>query len=260
MKKQLLISVFLLATLGLTAQDRVTTFGVQIKPIIPSNLLRTGTTQAFSEGVEYNMNQRVGYAFGGVIRKGLTNWLSLETGINYVRRNFEATVLNSNLSFSDSTRFRIIGYEIPVQGMVFVRLSDQIYMDGAFGVALNMFPSDVGSKPDNFYHRTFRNNGNLPPGLAWMQMGLLTNIGFELRTEDKGYFYVGATYHRPFRYIYDSELYHLNGGVEDRADLQLSGNYLTLDLRYYFHEDPAPRKIDVDEENLPSWMKYGKKK
>lgn len=228
-----------------------------MKPIIPSNLLRAGNTQAFNEGIEYNMNQRVGYAFGGIIRQGLTPWFSLETGINYVRRNFEATVSNPNLSFSDSSRFRIIGYEIPVQGLVFVRLSDQLYMDGGFGLAFDMFPSDVSSGTNDFYHITVRNAGALPPGLSWMKMGLLANVGFELRTKESGYFYVGATYHRPFGTIYNSQVRYMNGSSEDRAELQLSGNYLTLDLRYYFHEEPKEKtkKLDVKEENLPQWMK-----
>lgn len=150
MKHILLFLGLIIAQSYSYSQERVTTFGIQVKPLIPSTLLGTGLEELVGESNDYQMQQRVGYSFGGVMRKGLTKWLSIETGISYVRRNYEARVFNPISNFSDTTQFRIIGYEIPVTGLVFVQLAERIYMDGALGIALDMFPSDVESTGKNY--------------------------------------------------------------------------------------------------------------
>lgn len=240
------------ASPAVSAQERVTTFGLQFKPVIPSNLLRAGEVSLSDNGVNYTVDQKLGYSLGGVVRRGVTRWFSVETGISYVRRNFAASVYNDAGTFSDTTRFRIVGYEIPVLGMVYVQLSDQIFMDAAFGLSMDMFPSNVSSgNSQAFYQKSFRN--------GWLLPGLIANVGWEWRTRKSGYFYIGASYHRPFIPIYDSHLYYTHNGQNSEQVLQLSGNYLTLDLRFFFHEDPEPKKEKVREEDLPHWMKGGRK-
>lgn len=259
------LKTFILVFIGINsasllyAQHRVTTFGVQFKPLIPSTLLGTGLDETTGELNTYQMQQRVGYSFGGVMRKGFTPWLSIETGISYVRRNYEARAINSSLGTADSSKFRIIGYEIPVSGLVFVQLSENIYMDGALGLALDMFPSDVQSpgKNNSFYQRSFRNSWSKSSEvLPWMNLGIIANVGFEYRTKNSGYFYVGGSYHLPFKSSYNSFFIYDNNGVVDQGFLQLTGNYLTIDLKYFFHEEPEEPEIPEDE--MPSWMKKSK--
>jgi hypothetical protein len=257
-KKSVIFIALLVFTLFGGAQERVTTFGVQFKPLLPSTLLGTGLVEG--QGVEnlYSVQQRVGYSFGGVVRKGFTKWLSLETGISYVRRNYEARLASANSNFADSTKFRIIGYEIPVSALVFVRLSENVYMDGAFGLALDMYPSDVQSDGRNgsFYQRSYRNSWSKSSEvMPWLNLGLMANVGFEYRTENRGYFYLGASYHLPFRPTYNSFFIYDRNSVSEEAMVQLSGNYLTLDLKYFFHEEPEKRKIP--DEELPAWMRSG---
>jgi hypothetical protein len=244
--------------LSLQAQERVTTFGVQYKPIIPSNLFRAGQTAVTQSGIDYELNQQLGYSFGGALRFGMTKWLSLESGISFVRRNFTTTVADVESSFYDTVGFRVVGYEIPITGMVFVRLADRVYMNSAFGLALDMFPSDVGNGNSNDFYQVSRRRGfgNEQSFMTWSKLALVANIGFELRTESSGYFYIGGSYHRPFRTIYDTHLFYTNSaGTEHRTMLQMSGNYLTLDLRYFFHEEPKEKKVERDPETMPSWMK-----
>ena len=258
-KKLLLSFVFCFIVLGAYSQHRVTTFGIQVKPIIPSTLLGTGLQESVGETNTYEMQQRVGYSFGGVMRKGFTPWLSIETGISYVRRNFEARAINVSPVLSDTSRFRIIGYEIPVSGLVFVRLSRNVFMDGALGLALDMFPSDVQSNGKNsvFYQRSFRNSWSTSKEvMPWLNLGLMANVGFEYRTKSSGYFYVGGSYHLPFKSSYNSFFIYDYNGVVEEGFMQLSGNYLTLDLKYFFHEEPKEPEIPEDE--LPSWMKNSK--
>jgi len=254
---------FLILFLGCSllgvSQERVTTFGVEMKPIIPSSLFRTGQSAKTEEGIDYEVNQKVGYSFGGVMRFGLTKWLSLESGISFVRRNYSSNVFDPSFDFRDTIDYRVIGYEIPVTGLVFVQLSDQIFMNAAFGFALDMFPSDVGNAngQNDFIalgiRRGFGNENSL---MTWSKLGLLANVGFEFRTKESGYFYVGGSYHRPFRTIYDNFMYYTDqGGHQYESKLPLSGNYLTLDLRYFFHEDPEKKEVKRDPDSMPGWMK-----
>jgi len=245
----------------LFSQERVTTFGFQMKPIIPSNLFRAGITELAQNGIEYSVNQQIGYSFGGVMRFGLNKWFSIESGISFVRRNYSARVFHEELSFADTTDFRIIGYEIPISGLVFVQLSDNIFMNASFGLALDMFPSDVFSgTSQEFYQYSARTGfANSGSRLAFLKSGLLANIGFEYRTEKSGYFYFGASYHRPFAPIYNTGItytYTNNSNTfEDLGILELSGNYLTIDFKYFFHEEPKEKKVERDPSTMPSWMK-----
>lgn len=222
------------------SQERVTTFGVQLKPLVPLNLVGTGVTQSAGENNLYSVQQRVGLSFGGVIRRGVTDWLSIESGINYTRRNYLAYVENRASGFSDSSYFGIIGYEIPITGLVFVKLSEKWFMDAAFGVAMDMFPSDVGSNGNKpaFGQKSFRTSWSKNKDLLpWLNSGLIANIGFEYRTEHSGYFYFGGSYHRPFRRAYNSLFIYDYNGVQETGSVPLLGSYLTLDFKYFFHED-----------------------
>ncbi|MEX2597684.1 MAG: hypothetical protein WEC59_12230 [Salibacteraceae bacterium] len=256
MKWWLLIFSVLFAVKVL-AQERVTTFGVQFKPIVPSNLFDAGSGLLSQNGIDYTIDQRVGYSFGGVMRFGITKWLSIESGISYVRRNFSASVNHAELGFTDTTSYRIIGYEIPVSGLVFVQLSDEIFMNAAFGVALDMFPSDVASGDvDEFYQLSQRRGfGKENSFFEWTKIGLVANIGFEYRTKESGYFYIGGSYHRPFSPIYDTQISYTYDNKLDQGVVPITGNYLTIDFKYFFHEEPKEKKVERDPETMPSWMK-----
>jgi hypothetical protein len=168
-----------------------------------------------------------------VIRKGISNTVSIETGINYVKRNFKLDIHDDTTS--ESADFSIIGYEIPVLGLIFIQLSDQIYMDVALGFSFDFYPSDVFTDGIIHNHYSARNN--------WASFSLLGNLGWEYRTEKSGYFYLGASYHRPFNDIYTSLIAYPNDlPGYNQAKLFLQGNYLTVDLRYFFHSDPEKRK------------------
>lgn len=249
----------LLSTHG-TAQERVTTFGLQVKPIIPSNLFNAGSEELSQNGIDYTVDQRIGFAFGGVLRFGITNWLSLESGISFARRNYSLLLAHEELANFDTANYGIIGYEIPISGLVFVRLSDEIYMNTSFGMAMDMFPSEVGSEGNgDFFQRSFRRGyGANNSYLNWLKLGLLVNIGFEYRTEESGYFYIGASYHRPFSPIYDTQFNYIFGNQLDEGSIPITGNYLTIDFRYFFHEEPREKKKKLEERDpstMPSWMR-----
>ena len=232
MKKLSLLFSMLLALHGF-AQERVLTAGFQVKPMLPVPFLNADNFTRTVDGVTLTMDNNAGYSAGMVIRKGLTKTLSFETGINYVQRNYTLGLSVDSSSFQENSTVRIIGYEIPVLGLVYIRLSDKIFMNAALGLSLDMFPTiSVGniSYSGAFEHLAFRSN--------WMQAGLLANLGWEYRSKEKGIYYLGFSFHRPFTKIYQNQFTVTRPGADLTAVNSLRGSYFTVDLRYFFNEPP----------------------
>lgn len=219
------------------AQERVTTFGIQFKPIITSELLNTGKQEVKQNNVEFLVNPKTGYSFGMVIRKGMTKNLSLESGINYLNRKFEMSINDPDSSFQESSGFSLVNYEIPISLLVYIRLSEYIYMNVSGGLALDIYPSDLYTYSPNFQNDVFMFN--------WIRPSLIANIGWEYRTDKSGYFYLGASYHRPFSYMAKEVIWYNGNKRDERVELNLSGNYITIDFRYFFHEDAEKKKRKV---------------
>src|SRR5688500_9223651 len=233
MRKTLVIIISVLGFLNSYAQLNTRTVGFQFKPIFNSKFLETGEVKEDTLGVSFSHLPKFGFCGGMVIRMGLTKRISLETGINYVRRDYEFSLTDSG--FLEKKKFKTISYEIPIMGMVFIRLGEKLYINTALGGSLDIFQSNYNIHSSYYNNNIFRD--------AWLSPALLANLGFEYRTEKSGYFYIGASYHRPFNKIFISEVEY-NGMVPPVfKKMQFSGNYLTLDLRYFFHEDPGKRKV-----------------
>ncbi len=232
--------IFLLLSKVVNSQDNVITVGIQYKPIFSSNFFNTGPEMSTVNGVNFEIAPKSGFCTGMIIRKGITKSVSFESGINYVKRNFNLNITDS--AFSGDSEFSIIGYEIPVLGLIFIQLSDEIFMDVALGLSLDFYASDVRTNDYYFNHYSAYQ--------SWFSPSVLANLGWEYRTEKSGYFYLGASYHRPFQSIYKSFVQYIpNPDPEDQAILNLQGNYLTLDLRYFFHSDPQKRKKKTSKPN-----------
>lgn len=172
-----------------------------------------------------------GFAFGMSVRVGLTGAVSLETGIGQIKRRYTYQVQNDTSGVDESSEVRYVGYEIPVTGLVYIRLGERTWMNTALGFAIDMYPSDVTRGTENTSVYIYRHN--------WAQLGVLGNIGVEYRTDKSGIIYAGATFHRPFNDMATAELtYYGLGSDTYPMRTTLDGSYLTVDLRYYFHEDP----------------------
>lgn len=240
--KQFLI-IFICLPLFLNAQEGVTTFGVQVKPIIPYGSFKDGPLEFSETGVDSNiysgsMESTTGYSFGMVVRHGLTKNISFETGINYVKRNYDLTMskLTDSLLYDDVTSFGFVSYNIPIQALVYIRLSEQVYMNASTGVSLDAYASGAYSLGRDTEMEQ----------LSWPHSRLgasyIANLGFELRTKKDGYFYLGASYSQPFSLMAVTASKWRNPGDVPHTHFHfLKGQYLTLDLRYFFHEDPAKK-------------------
>lgn len=224
----------MLATTLCLGQKGLTTFGMQVKPVVPFSFFDP-LTIAERPNVRGTVELTGGYAFGMSVRVGLTNTLSLETGIGQIRRNYRFGVENDTSGYSGFDRVRHTGYEIPINILAFIRLGERTWMNSAIGFSLDMYPSDVQRDLEEGRIYIFRRN--------WAQFGVLGNMGVEYRTENSGSFYIGGTFHRPFNDMAVAELtYYGPNFFPYTLSTILDGSYLTVDLRYYFHEEPEVRK------------------
>jgi hypothetical protein len=222
------------------SQERVTTFGIVAKPIFPSKYLRTGPVESTDNNVGFKISQLSGFSAGAVIRKGITRTLSIETGLSFVKRNFELQITDA--AFKGTSDYKIIGYEVPLQALVFVQLSRDIWMNVALGPSIDIFPSDIRTTGSYFVQETRRKSAR-----NILNAGVIANMGWEWRTKKSGYFYLGASYHRSFSNIYTTSVAYIRNPQSTSADAlnttPLNGDYFTFDLRYYFHENAQPKKV-----------------
>jgi len=236
---KLLLRLYILLILGggsfyVAAQERVTTFGIQLKPIIPMGFMSTGKQQVNQNNVDFILNPRLGMNFGMVIRKGFTKSLSLETGINFLQRHYSLTVTDLDSNYTGVSSFKLVNYELPVLGLIYVQLGEMLYMNVAGGVSFDIYPSELRTENDYVDNILFRYN--------WISTSLLANVGWEYRTSKSGYLYLGTSLHRPFGSIFRDFIFYENKTKKEDVAFDLSGNYITLDIRYFFHEDQEKKR------------------
>jgi len=227
--------VFLLCGLVGYGQRGVATLGIQLKPVLPLDFFDPLTSFA-RPSVTGTVELTGGFAFGMSVRVGLSNMFSLETGLGQITRRYAFTIVNDTSGYSDGSEVRYVGYELPITGLVYIRLGEQLWMNTAMGFSMDFYPGDVQRDVEEGRVYLFRRN--------WMQFAVLGNLGLEYRTEKSGIFYLGATYHRPFGAMAQAELtYYGRDFFPYPIRQDLSGSYRTVDLRYYFHEDPDRTRI-----------------
>ena len=120
----------------------------------------------------------------------------------------------------------------------YVRASEFWHLNVAFGISHNVLASDIlsyGERTEYLFQNTYRRNGGY--------RSLLANIGMEYRTEERGHYYIGTSLHLPWTEIsriypeYDDGNNTFNDeNFNDKFFLEMSGNFITIDLRYFFPE------------------------
>lgn len=236
MKKVTLSILFFSLCLLSQSQKGLVTFGLQYKPILPVEFLNVENLTLTNGDLQVNFTQKLGLNFGGVIRWNILNRISLESGINYVRRNFgyEAAVESTGAKGKDD--FSIIGYETPFKGLVIVQLSRKSFLSAASGITTSWIASSVASGTEDLNFRQYTNAKKL-------NLALIANVGYEYKTDKSGTFYFGASLNSPFQAIGVTDVtYDDLANEEQSVRGALFGNYLTLDLRYYFHEEKSKSK------------------
>lgn len=237
MNKRIAFLLFCLSSFAVIAQKNVTTFGIQLKPVIPLSFIGASEEIITNNAVNFTLTPRSGYSFGMVARHGFTKMLSIESGINFTSRKFDLSIQDGGFTGKEDIKF--VTYDIPLLALLYIQLGDDIFMNAAFGGSISFLPTDWATSDYYYRHASFRS--------GWVVPSMLANVGFEYRTYDKGFFYLGASYHRPFKDFTTTNVGYYNNssnvndinGHDALASFKLDGSYLTLDLRYFFHEDPV---------------------
>lgn len=206
-------------------------FGIQIRPVFPTQFIGTSILTLTGDGFESTIEQKLGYSFGGTVRAGVTKLIAIETGINYTERNFDLTmsVPDSNLYATNDLTF--IEYDVPVNVLTYIQLSQAFYMNASVGATISFKPTNVGvyNQP-NGYH-AFRNTGIPANKIAF---GINANVGFEYRTKEKGFFYIGGSARVPFAPLFSLYSDYNNQGNQIRHIGEVDGSFLTIDFKYFF--------------------------
>jgi hypothetical protein len=184
-------------------------------------------------GFSSSLNQKTGFSYGALIRADYTKSISLEVGLNYIQRQFNAQMsyTDSITSISDSNKLTFINYEIPLTGIVKIQMGQKLFSTAGLGPSFSYKPTNVAlidqpGGPHTFYHSgTVKKFG----------IDLNAQIGFEFRTRKSGIYYIGSAVKVPTNYLFNwGGKYSKQNSSQYFIDFtKVNGAFLTIDLRYY---------------------------
>jgi len=220
-------------------------FGFQFKPLIPTGFVGDRPFDVTTEGFNTRISSKFGYSYGGVVRVGITKLMAIETGLNYIRRNYslEYSVPDSNLVGSNNVG--MVNYDIPVNLLVYIQLGQEIYMNASMGVSLNFYPSNVRTLINPSDQHLFIFEGRR---FAFFSNDINANIGFEYRTEKSGIFYFGMSGKLPIQPIYWIATEYRYDTKRTVGFDQIDGATISLDFKYFI---PQTQKKGVQFKSGP---------
>ncbi len=226
--------LIVLLSISINAQNRrdpvELTFGGEVRVLTPVSFFNTDSVVLSGPDQSIrSVNRYVGgYGFGGVIRIKLTDFWNLETGLHYTRRRYENELKDPLADFQQTTSIRTSGYEIPLKGLVYIQMADKLFMNVALGISADFYASDVESRDPDLALLMFKE--------TWIRASAIGNVGLEYRTEEDGYFYLGANFHQSFgssmSVWVEYERDRTPPNIIQTADVDLS--YFSIDFRYFF--------------------------
>lgn len=235
MKVLLLIFVCLISVNGISQaskQNPPSYFGIFYRPLLPIGIVGDKEFSIEESGFTTSISPKLGYSFGATVRVGLTKLIALETGIGYTRRNYRLNFSVPDSNVYAENDFGIINFDIPLNGLIYIQLTDEIFMNTSLGVSTIFNPSDIRTSINPVGKHVFIQEGRRKSHFTF---DINANVGFEYRTKKDGFFYIGAFGKIPFspifklaaEYRYDTESKVAFGLVE--------GNTIGIDIKYFFH-------------------------
>ena len=246
MSKSLVLFILLLFTFvsfNVESQNRRKAenyFGFQYKPLIPFGLVGDRPFEMQEEGFLTTVRPNLGYSFGATVRAGISELLAIEVGMNYTKRNFTMDYSVADSNIVGSGQFGFINFEVPVNFLVYIKLSRKFYMNTSIGASVNYNPSNIRTLSNPEGQHLFIFEGRR---LAFFDYNMNANVGFEYRTRKDGIFYLGVSGRLPFNpliqvaaeYNYDTFELVSFGFVE--------GATFSLDLKYFFHNTKIKKGV-----------------
>ena len=207
-------------------------FGFQTRMIIPSDAIGPNSLTLTKEAFTTTIQQQTGYTFGGVVRLGLSELISIETGLNYVQRIYGITMSETDSAITAFSNMKFIQYDIPVSAVINVKLTKELYANASLGLALQNKPSSVGIITNPQGKHEFFHQGVVDIHKK-ISFDLISSVGFEYRTKKSGVFYLGGSARvamapvfllvAKHRYVNDSQVVFGN----------VNGSYLSVDFKYF---------------------------
>jgi hypothetical protein len=211
-------------------------FGIQTRAIFPSAFVGNPLTTVSKDAMKATLTQNLGYSFGGVVRVGITELIALETGINFTQRYFriEGSLVDSNIYVKNDLGF--IQYDIPINALFYVKMTKQWYANASLGVAAGFKPTSIATLNNINGTQIFYHTGVVENKAS---LDLNGNLGFEFRSKRSGFFYLGTSVRLPIRPLFVYVATFKDQSYKATQYGNVSGAYLSLDLRYFFRNIKA---------------------
>jgi len=208
-------------------------FGVQYQSVIPNNILGGKSMSLSNESFNSSISQNIGYSMGATVRFGITELIAFETGINFTKRSFNINmeVPDSNLFVSDAPSF--IEYNIPLNCLIYIKMTKEWYTNASLGVAVTYKPSSIGKQinPEGLHSFIYDCYVDFRKKIGVDFNG---NVGVEYRTKKSGFFYLGGSVRIPFAPLFIMLTKYQNQGYDLTTSDEYNGSYLSVDLKYFF--------------------------
>jgi hypothetical protein len=211
-------------------------FAFQVRGLVPNKFSEPRTNTVFNDTLRSSITSNYGFSFGGIIRRRYTDRLGIEVGLNLSKRYYGLTTAlpDSNLYFERG--FAFTTFELPLNGLVFVKLSERVFTNAALGASIIYKPSSVsvGGKAG---FKEGKNEFSIA-GIVEQKFNINLNaqLGFEYLSDKKGIFYFGGSAHIPTAplFYFLSRYSYANSDVNSAVVYNQRSPFFTFDLRYYF--------------------------
>lgn len=217
-------------------------FGFHYRHILPMQQMQSGVQKFADSILQTSLTPTDGYTFGGLMRYGITDLISLETGLYYNQRNFTIQSTRTDSMLTVDQRLRFVQFEIPIQGNIGIQLSRTIYANAALGGAILYKPTSVATYVNPSDKHEFRQVGLVDINKK-LGFDIRTSIGFEYRNKKAGVFYLGATAFVQLQpaFVLLSKYQFVNFKQTAFGEINASG--FGLDLKYFIPYTRSGRLI-----------------
>lgn len=223
-------------------------FGITLSPVIPNNFIGAVHTnfKDSAQSMSVDFKNKWGLTFGATIRIGLSKRIAIETGISQVRRIYEVSSEIPDSNVFSTSKIAFVNYDIPLNALVYVQLSEKWFMDASAGVSITHYPSDVRKVGNPSSKETVTNELRRTERTYF---ALNAGLGFEYRTEKMGNFFLGFGAKIPFKSPYIGVVLYekVSYGTRTVAFGGISGGYFTVDFRYFI---PTFNKKNISNKAL----------
>lgn len=232
MLRTFFVLIILLTGIISHAQKNDIIFGLHVEPIFPNRMFRIQTQEVIKNNTRFSIIPKTGYLFGSHLSYFISNSISVETGINLLQRNYKMQA--EDKSNTVALDYTIHNFEIPLTATFYVQLFEQIFMSHTAGISMQMLPSHIISSTswvDNygviseFQQLSLRRN--------WLIPSFKGSLGFEFRSIENGFFYIGSVYHL-FARMYNTEITYITSNTFENFNIKTDSDFFGILFRYSF--------------------------